>query len=136
LRQIVANTAPKESMSIAVNNDKTKIITNHNPPIELDRSKYYEMALVGLETYYSFPNIDATRNTIQWSPDGGTNWHELKLPFGVYELSDIERAIQIEVVKNGGAKKGIKIQPNKITLKTILKLNDEYRIDFNVENSL
>jgi len=76
LRQIAANTTPKESMSIAVKGDKTEIIT-----------KNYEMALLGLETFYSFPNIDATINMIKWSPGGGTNWHEFKLPIVVYELS-------------------------------------------------
>lgn len=136
LRIIAANTAPKDSMSLTVKGNKTKIITNHNPPIELDSSKSYEMALVDLETYYSFPNIDTTRNAIKWSPDDGTTWHEFKLPIGAYELSDIEEAIQNEVVKKGGKKTSIEIQPNKVTLKAILKLSNGYRVDFNVENSL
>lgn len=136
LRKIAANTAPKDSMSLAVKGSKTRIITNHNPPIELDSSKNYEMALVDLETYYSFPNIDATRNSLKWSPDNGTTWHEFKLPIGAYELSDIEEAIQNNVAKKGGTKKSISLQPNKVTLKAILKLTDGYQVDFDVDNSL
>ena len=30
----------------------------------------YEIALVNLETYYSFPNVDDTNNQFSYSPDG------------------------------------------------------------------
>jgi len=94
------------------------------------------MALTGLETYYSFPNIGTNRNTFKWSSDAGATWHEYSLPVGVYELSSIENAIQTELVIKGGSRTGIIIQANKVTLKAILKLESDYRIDFNVENSL
>ena len=35
----------------------SKINTKFNPPLELDKNKQYEMALVNLETYWSFPNV-------------------------------------------------------------------------------
>jgi len=135
LRQIVTNTTSKESVSIAVKNTKTRIITQLDPPIELNRARKYEMALIDLESYYSFSNIDATRNS-RWSLDAGVRWHNYKMPVGVYELLNIEQAIQNEIVKNSGDQTGIRLQPNKITLKTILKLKNDYRIDFNVENLL
>ena len=54
LEQIVRNTA-KYSKQIIVSDNKTEFITKFSPPIELDVD--YEIALVDLETYYSFPNI-------------------------------------------------------------------------------
>jgi len=39
LKQIAANTAPKDKMTIAVKGTNTRIITHLNPPIELDREK-------------------------------------------------------------------------------------------------
>ena len=37
-------------------------------------TKVYEIALVNLETYYSFPNIDDTNNVFIYSHDQGTTW--------------------------------------------------------------
>ena len=39
-----------------------KINTIFNPPLELDKNKRYEMALVNLETYWSFPNVTLKNN--------------------------------------------------------------------------
>ena len=44
---------------------------------------------VNLETYYSFPNIDATNNNFRYSPDNGKTWHNIDIPEGCYEISDI-----------------------------------------------
>ena len=58
LRQIVNNTEPKRSFSIVVSDNKTRFKTWFKPPIQLHKKKDYEIALINLETYYSFPNID------------------------------------------------------------------------------
>ena len=136
LRQIAENTRPRESLSIIVRGDKSKIITRYSPPIQLDKTREWEMALIDLETYYSFPNIGEENNVIKWSKDGGANWHTFKLPKGAYDLTEVADAIQTEVVKKGGGKKAIRIDGNKVTLKCIIELATNYRIDFNVENSL
>ena len=54
------NTEPKESFQIVVSDNKTKFMTRFNPHIQLKTDKKYEIALVNLETYYSFPNVDDT----------------------------------------------------------------------------
>ena len=58
LKQIVNNTEPKRSFSIVVSDDKTRFKTWFNH-IKLDEKKDCEIALINLETYYSFPNIDS-----------------------------------------------------------------------------
>ena len=59
------NTELKTSFYIVVSESSTRIRSKFNPPIELDKNKKYEMALVNLETYYSFSNIDATNNNFR-----------------------------------------------------------------------
>ena len=60
LEQIVKNTTHKTSFQIIVSNNKSSFNTRFNAKLELDSDKVYEIALVNLETYYSFPNIDET----------------------------------------------------------------------------
>ena len=70
LERIAHNTEPKESFQIVVT-------TRFNPHIQLKTDRKYEIALVNLETYYSFPNVDDTNNQFSYSPDGGQTWHRI-----------------------------------------------------------
>ena len=55
LEKIVKNTTHKTSFQIIVSDNKANFNTRFNPKHELDKDKVYEIALVNLETYYSFP---------------------------------------------------------------------------------
>src|ERR1043165_3549081 len=66
IEKVERNTDPKSSFYILVSEKSSKIRTRYNPLIELDANKKYEMALVNLESYYSFPNIDATNNNFRY----------------------------------------------------------------------
>jgi len=102
LEKIVLNTQPKESFSILVSERSTQIRTKFNPLIQLDQNKKYEMALVNLETYNSFPNIDSTNNNFWYSPDNGTTtWFGIEIPEGSYEIVDINEYIQRIMKENG-----------------------------------
>jgi len=136
LREIADNTASKQTLTMGVTDTKTRIITQLNPPIELNKNKKYQMCLISLDTFYSFPNISTDRNSYRWSKDGGNTWYLVSLPIGVYELDQLEHAIQYEIVKEGGNRNGITLQANKVTFRIILKLKLNYKIDFNVENSI
>ena len=94
LEKIVQNTEPKNSLQIIVSNNKTRFRTRFNPPIQLDKDKQYEIALVNLETYYSFPNIVASNNYFRYSPDDGDTWFEMCIPEGSYDITDINDTIQ------------------------------------------
>ena len=50
------------SASIVRCSNKSEFTTSFNPPIELQ--KEYELALVNLETYYSFPNVTDKNNVL------------------------------------------------------------------------
>jgi len=69
LEQIERNTSKKTSTQIVVSENSTKIKTTFTSPLELDRTRKYEMALVNLEMYYAFPNIDSSNNIFRYSPE-------------------------------------------------------------------
>ena len=141
LEQIVKNTTHKTSFQIIVSNDKSNFNTRFNPKLELDRDKVYEIALVNLETYYSFPNIDETNNVFVYSPDNGNSWVKIKIPEGSYEIDDVNNTIQHEMEKRGHYDEinedyYINIAPNTNTLRSVLILEKGYQVDFNQQNSL
>ena len=141
LEQIVKNTTHKTSFQIILSNDKSNFITRFNPKLELDEDKVYEIALVNLETYYSFPNIDETNNIFVYSPDNGNSWVKIKIPEGSYEIDDINNTIQHEMEKRGHYDEinedyYINITPNTNTLISVIILEKDYQIDFNHQNSL
>ena len=99
LKQIVNNTEPKTSFSIVVSDNKTRFKTWFNPPIQLDKKKDYEIALINLETYYSFPNIDRSNNCFTYSPNVAPLWFDIIIPEGSYHVEDINDFIQREMRK-------------------------------------
>ena len=141
LERIAKNTDHKTSFQIILSNDKSNFNTRFNPKLELDKEKVYEIALVNLETYYSFPNIDETNNVFVYSPDNGNSWVKIKIPEGSYEIDDINNAIQHEMEKRTHYDEinedyYINIAPNTNTLKSVLILEKGYQVDFNHQNSL
>ena len=140
-RQIVKNTEPKTSFQIIVSDNKSRFNTRLNPTLQLDKEKKYEIALVNLETYYSFPNIDDTNNVFVYSPDNGNSWVKIKIPEGSYEIDDINNTIQQEMEKRGhhdpiNEDYYINISANSNTLKSVLILEEDYQVDFNHQNYL
>ena len=96
LEQIERNTSPNTSTQIVVSENSTKIKTTFNPPIELDHTRKYQMALVNLETYYSFSNLSDENNVFRYSPgfiEGDSTrqrqWVEVQISEGSYNLIDI-----------------------------------------------
>ena len=73
LERIAKNTDHKTSFQVIVSGNQSSFNTLFNPKIELDRNKVYEIALVNLETYYSFPNIDDSNNIFCLLSRSGAN---------------------------------------------------------------
>ena len=135
LEKIVQNTNPKSSLQIIVSNNTTRFTTRFNPPIQLEKDKLYEIALINLETYYSFPNVDASNNYFRYSPDNGITWFEIYIDEGSYDIIDINDMIQQKMRQNGhydsaNEKYYITISANSNTLKSVLILENNYHVDF------
>ena len=67
LKQIINNIEPKRSFSV-VGSDNKRFKTWFKPPIQLDKKKEYDIALINLDMYYSFPNIDNSNNCFTYTP--------------------------------------------------------------------
>ena len=141
LGKIVDNTSPKSSFQIVVSDNKTRFKTKFNPPLQLDKNKTYEIALVNLETYYSFPNITAQNSVFRYSPDAGGNWFDINISVGSYDIEDLNDAIQQGMRKNGHYDKVnndyyITLSANPNTLRSILNIQPGYQVMFKHNNSL
>ena len=139
LQKLVGYAEPKPSQLIIVSGKDSRLETSFNPSLDFPKSYPYEMALCRLETYYSFPNIDATNNTVNVSRDNGSNWMTITIPTGCYEIKAINNVIQRFIKKAGGKADVINLSPNPNTLKCVLNIKEEasgYEVDFNVNNSL
>src|SRR6218665_3131038 len=148
LREIANNTERTNntrtngsSHYILVSEKNARIRTRFSPSLELKANKKYKMAVVGLETYYSFPNIEATNNSFRYSPNNGTAWFNVTIPEGCYEITDINEQVP-RVMKAAGYYNvetddhNITIEANNNTLKTVLRIAEDYVVDFTTPNSL
>ena len=136
LEKIERNTTPKTSTQIVVSENSTKIKKTY-PPLELDRRRKYEMALVNLETYYLFPNLSDENKVFRYSPgfieDNSTRqrqWVEVQIPEVSCNLIDIAETIKIVMKRNGHNDESIKITANTNTLKSALEIQDNFQVDF------
>ena len=129
LKQIVNNTEPKKSFSIVVSDNKTK------PPIQLDKKKDYEIALINLETYYSFPNIDRSHNCFSYSPGANAPWVDIIIPEGSYHVEDINDFIKREMRKNDRYDKANDKNNVEISANTNTNTNDPLRSEMFVKNN-
>ena len=141
LKQIVNNTEPKRSFSIVVSDNKTRFKTWFKSPIQLNKKKDYEIALINLEAYYSFPNIDRSNNCFSYSPGANVPWFDIIIPESSYHVEDINEFIQRELRKNNHYdqtrdKVYIEISANTNTLKSEMIINNNCEVDFRQYNSI
>ena len=138
---MVNNTEPNRSFSIVVSDNKTRFETWFKPPIQLDNKNDYEVALITLETYYSFPNIDRSKNCSTYLPNLDPLWFDIIIPEGSYHVEDINEFIQREMRKNNhydqiSDKVYIEISANTNTLKSEMLLKNNYEVDFRKDKSI
>ena len=100
------------------------------------------------KTYNSFPNIDSSSNNCRYFPDKGTTWFNISMPEGSYEIVDIDEYVQRIMKENGhyaaaagdgdvgGEVYPISIQPNNNTLKSVLDIDANYKVDFTTAKSI
>ena len=101
------------------------------------------MALYRLETWYSFPNIDSSNNSIRISIDSGKNWLDLEIPVGCYGIDGINEALQRLLLPHKSVNDGkinepyVVLSGNRNTLKSVLEIMKESTIiDFDTKNSI
>ena len=139
LKRLVEHVESKPSFNVIVSDRTSRIHTIFNPPLVFPAEACnYEMALIKLETYYSFANIRPSNSSLKVSIDKGVTWKMIKIPTGCYEITAINKTLQKLIVDQvGGEAEKITVSPNTNTLKCILDITDKnYVIDFTIENCL
>ena len=132
MKEVLVRTKPKESFTLVVPDNSASIQTTFNPPLYQQANRNYELAMVNLETYYSFSNIREVNNSFKWSVDDDKAWTILHVPIGCYEL----KAINAEIIRICG-NSDITILPNVNSLQCILTVvGSKCKISFDVPNSL
>ena len=131
LKQIVNNTEPKRPSSVVARDNQTSFKASFKPPIQPNKKKDNEIALINLETYYSFPNID--RSNYWFSYSSGANQFDIIIREGSYNVEDLNEFIQREMRKNSHYDKAndkvyIEISANTNTLKSEMNLKDNYEV--------
>ena len=132
MKEILLRTRLKDSCTLVSSDNSANIQTTFSPPLNLRTNRDYELAMVNLETYYSFTNIRKGNNSFKWSIDGGKIWTLLHTPTECYELKAIHAEIT-RICENSD----ITILPNVNTLQCILTLvGAKCKVSFDVPNSL
>src|SRR5260370_13398117 len=86
--------------SFTLTSKTTDFTTYLSNPIDLI-GKNLEVALVRLETFNSFPNIEENVNNIfRYSPDNGDTWKDIKFDTGSYEIDDMNIEIARQMTNN------------------------------------
>ena len=118
----------------------SKLRTIFNPPLEYNFSSIgYEMSLIRLETYFSFPNITENKNNAV-NITINDKLYEIKIPTGCYDIESINTVLQKQLFSKGGQTKTeqyVILSANNNTLKCVLEIKDKKTmVDFGVDNSL
>ena len=80
MKKVLVRTKPKDSFTLVVSDNSANIQTTFSPPLYLQAHRAYQLAMVNLETYYSFANIRKDNNSFKWSVDKGKTWTVLHVP--------------------------------------------------------
>ena len=109
-------------------------------PIILDPNEKYEAAFVSLEMYNSIPNITDKNNRFDYSTDDGSTWKTITLEKDAYELAQINKEIQRQMIINNdydAESNTFYIDISHSRLSVIVEItNSHYKVNFNVENSI
>jgi len=131
LDRIADNTRPKQSFNLVVSNNTNPVITTFTSPLMLNPKYNYEIALLSLDTYYTFPNINEDNNAFRYKK-GDSAWKDIKLPIGCYEIAGIRE----ETFRQVGNETDIVFTSNRNTLKCMIHIEKGYVVDFGVKNSI
>ena len=129
MKEVLVRTKPKDSFTLVVSYNSANIQTTFNSPLYQQADHDYELAMVNLDTYYSFANIREDNNSFKWSVDNGKTWTIPHVPTGCYELN-------AEIIRIRG-NSDITILPNVNMLQCILTVvGAKCKVSFDVPNSV
>ena len=69
----------------------------------LEENGDYEIAMISLSMNYSYPNVSSSNgnNTVEYSPNSGTNFYTVTIPDGNWSVTSLNDYIQGQMKSNG-----------------------------------
>lgn len=119
--------------------------TRLNPPLQYGELDDVRIALTKITFYNSFANIIEQKNncleiTVPGkTPEAPAKVCHIKIPSGAYELDEVYAEILYQLrdkhsVKN--PEKNFVLEPNLATLKSMITLRQDYKVNFKVQHSI
>ena len=139
LENISTNTRPKDSRLIVCRGNNSRIQTIFSPALE---GRGYEIAVTGLSTYYSYPNITKKNNRVDILKIVGKHvvMVEVELEIGCYEIKDINVGIRKQMNWKKKEDAFVTITEDPVTLKSHLNIladdSGKWQVVFPKERSL
>ena len=79
MKEVLVRTKQEDSFTLVVSDISANIQTTFNPLLNLQGNRKYELAMVNVETCYSFENIREVNNSFKWRVNNGKTWTILHL---------------------------------------------------------
>ena len=137
IQQIAYNTRPKTGFDITMSGKSTTLTNDFSPEINLQGN--WGIALMNISTYNTIANVTSSNNKFKYF--NGATWKTLTIGVGSYELTDLSNeVIRLMKVNNdydtANDKPYLWFEPNLSRLTTELHLENGYKVDFNIPNSI
>ena len=130
----------RESYTFSVGGTTSDFRINLSQTITLNPILDYEIALIRFEAYNSIYNITEKNNNLRYN--NGTSWKTITLAPGAYEIDGLNSEIQRQMksnndvkINNGHVTYYFKLYPNMSTLKSVIELSNNFKVDFNDKSS-
>ena len=141
LVQLINNISYKYSKTFTFNSKSTNSIFEFGNKLSLNKDYVYTLKLNSFSGWETLTNIDETKNKFRYSPDNGTTWKNITIPKGIWGFTQINKKMHEQMKNNNhydstNDKYYINFEINTSENRIILNLENNYQVDFNVENSM
>ena len=118
------------------NGINTALHTDHySPAIDLD-STDYEIALLDIEAYFTFPNITNKMTHFRYYSGKDSAWKTFEVLEGTYNIQDLQKYMNNKLDENGetkvSGKYAIEFEANGAALRCEMTIATGYRVDFSI----
>lgn len=122
------------SYTFTLSGKSSELSCNFNPPIYLNESGRYELALLNFETFNSLANVDKSNNILQYEDKTGTFKNNIEIPVGTYDIDDIAGVVNEQLQRRHAKGVFIDITGNNNTQH--VRIKSTRRINFACDNSI
>ena len=140
LVQLINNISYKYSKTFTFNSKSTNSIFEFGNKLNLNKDYVYTLKLNSFSGWETLTNIDKTKNKFRYSPDNGATWKNIVIPKGLWGFTQINKKMQEQLKNNNRSDstyiKYINFEINTSENRIILNFENNYQIDFNVENTM